>query len=93
MSNLRHGFRIVLDGTKYEIVTSARDLAAIDTADDANEAMQTLRLLHAACVRLHIDVPPTWEEFADVLDDMTDLEPDEPLSEPPNPIQTAVSDG
>ncbi len=78
MSQLRHRFRIVIDGTEYTIITSARDMAAAQvTEEDPNLVNQTFRLLHAACLRLSLpNIPSNWEAFADVLDDLEDLEPD-----------------
>lgn len=79
MSALRHRFRLVLDGTKYELATSARDMATaeIDPAK-TNPQESTFRLLHAACLRLEFpDIPSDWRDFADLIDDIDDLEPDE----------------
>ena len=92
MSTLRHRYRLVIDGTKVEITTSARDMAAaqIDPTDpNVNMAEQTFRLLHAACVRSAVpNIPTDWEEFTDLLDDVDDLEPGEGMSAP-DPIPSA----
>lgn len=82
MSTLRHRFRLIVDGTKYEIVTSARDLAAAEIGpgvdvENTDMATATFRLLHAACVRLRLpDIPSDWESFTDLVDEVEDLEPD-----------------
>jgi hypothetical protein len=78
VSQLRHRFRIVVDGTEYTIITSARDMAAAQVnEEEPNAVNQTFRLLHAACLRLSLpNIPSSWEEFADVLDDLDDLEPE-----------------
>jgi hypothetical protein len=86
MSTLRHRYRLVLDGTKFEVVTSARDMAAaqIDPSNpNANFAEATFRLLHAACIRNNIpNIPSDWESFADLLDDVDDMEPGEDANLP-----------
>ena len=88
MSQLRHRFRIVIDGVKHEIVTSARDMSAIDDPEKTPPAESTWRLIHAACIRLRLpDIPSSWEDFADRLDDMEDLEPDEPIGTEVSPTQ------
>lgn len=91
MSSLRHRFSIVLDGTEHEIVTSARDMAHVETDASANAAEQTFRLMHAACKRLKIPgTPATWERFADLLDDFDDLETDEAQDEVPTQARASV---
>lgn len=93
MSTLRHRFRLVVDGTKYEIVTSARDLAAAEIGPGATAgdlATGTFRLIHAACLRLELPgIPSEWEAFADVLDEVEDLEPDTEAEV--NPTHATVS--
>jgi hypothetical protein len=88
MSQLRHRFRIIIDGTKHEIVTSARDLTAVEDPENANPAESTYRLIHAACIRLGLpEIPTLWHEFADLLDDMEDLEADSVIGEGTSPTQ------
>jgi hypothetical protein len=93
MSNFRHHFIIVLDGVKHDIVTSARDVAAIDT--EASPVIQSWQVLHAACLRLKVPGTPrgSWEDFADLLDDMTDLEPDLTAADAMDPTRETVSAG
>lgn len=87
MSTLRHRFRIVIDnGPPVDIVTSARDMAQIDTAgvvdEDGTEvigpggrAMWTWQLLHAACLRLDVPgIPHDLDKFVDLLDEIDDLD-------------------
>jgi hypothetical protein len=95
MSALRHRFRVVLDGVPYEIVTSARDQAAVDIDADAIEAgdararaTATWQVLHAAMQRLDIPgVPGDLDKFVDLLDDLDDLDPDEAAT--PDPTRPA----
>jgi hypothetical protein len=96
MSQLRHKFRIVLDDQEHIITTSARDMANADIAGEGqNDVESTFRLLHAACVRLDIpNTPSDWASFADVLDDMEDLEPQlQGKSAQVNPTLKRVSGG
>jgi hypothetical protein len=89
MSTLRHRFRIVVDGEKLEVTTSARDMAAADIGPGVdlaavNMAEQTFKLIHAACLRMQLPgIPTGWQEFADLLDDIEDL--DAGMDEPLNP--------
>jgi len=88
MSALRHRYRLVIDGVKHEITTSARDMAAAEidpTEPNSNVAEQTFRLLHAACIRSEIPgIPSDWESFADLIDDVDDLESEAEIA-PVNP--------
>jgi hypothetical protein len=78
MSTFRKAFRLTVDGVPHDIVTSARDYAAIEVADgDAplSKAMTTWTMLHAACMRLEVPgIPHDVDKFIDLLDDIDDLD-------------------
>ena len=80
MSELRRRVRIVLDGTPYELTTSARDMASVQGDSDempSNPMDFAFRLVHAAMIRLDMPgVPTDVDKFIDLIDDYTDLEPD-----------------
>lgn len=95
MSQLRHKFRIVVDGVEHEIRTSARDMAALNLnefKEDEADMMFAFQLVHAACMRLRIEgVPADIDEFVDVLDDFDDLEPDVAVQPSADPTPAPAS--
>lgn len=78
MSTLRHRFRYTLDGETHDIMTNARDMAAIQVDDEpskASGALMTYALIHAAALRLDIaGTPGDFDKFIDLLDDIDDLD-------------------
>lgn len=78
MSSLRKAYRITVDGVPHDIVTSARDYAAIEVPDGEvrpSPAMQTWAVLHAACIRLEVPgIPHDVNKFVDLLDEVDDLD-------------------
>lgn len=95
MSSLRKRFRITIDGEPHDIVTSARDFAALDFDGDDKAAMstQTWAMLHAACMRLDVPgVPHDLDKFIDLLDEVDDLD-GIPYGVSENPTQEPPSDG
>lgn len=98
MSSLRHPFRIVVDGTSHDIVTSARDFAAVNMdVDEAGHSMAsaavTWTMLHAACMRLEVSgVPHDLDKFIDLLDEVIDLD-GIPIGISADPIQPAATEG
>jgi hypothetical protein len=97
MSNLRKSFLIVVDGQEHKIMTTARDMAAV-TVDptEVGGAAFTFHLLHEACLRLEVpDIPPRFDDFVDLLDDLEDLD-GKPVGVPAeglDPTRQATSDG
>lgn len=96
MSTFRRPFRLVIDGEEHDLVTSARDMAAIQgDPQSLGGAMFTFAMLHAACMRLDVPgVPHDFDKFIDLLDDIDALD-GKPIahSEPLDPTQPATSDG
>lgn len=76
MSTLRRRYRVTVDGAAHDIVTSARDYAAIEVEPDARPgAEQTWAMLHAAFIRLEVPgIPHDLGKFVDLLDDVEDLD-------------------
>lgn len=71
MSTFRKHFRVSWnDGEPVDIITTARDMAdAAEVASD-NPFMAGVATVHAALKRNGVDVPP-FQDFLDVLDEMT----------------------
>jgi hypothetical protein len=83
MSTLRHRFRYVLDGESHDVMTNARDIAAVqgmvdEGSEDASAgmgAMMTYAVLHACALRLDIPgTPGDLNKFIDLLDELDDLD-------------------
>lgn len=85
MSGIRRHVILVLDGTKYDLHTSARDLANAERAgySAADQPMMfSLAVVHQALLRINADnVPRDFEVFVDLIDDFDDLEGDGPDDE------------
>lgn len=77
MSALRKPFRVTVDGVPHDIVTSARDFAAIQLEDGQTlpGVMSTWAMLHAAMLRLGVPgIPSDLNAFVDLLDEIEDLD-------------------
>lgn len=95
MSSLRHRFRITVDGQPHDIVTSARDFAALDLDIDEGRpsAAVTWQMLHAACIRLDVPgIPHDIDKFIDLLDEVEDLD-GIPVGISANPTQPPATAG
>jgi hypothetical protein len=97
MSTFRHRYRIVVDDEPHDIVTSARDFAAVQMDSGANGADMTYLLIHTACMRLDVPgIPSDLDKFVDLLDELEDLDgipvgvPAEAIADP---IPSAESGG
>jgi hypothetical protein len=95
MSTLRKRFRITVDEVPHDIVTSARDYAALDLSgagEPVNQSMQTWAVLHSACMRLDVPgVPHDLDKFIDLLDEVEDLD-GIPYGVTANPTQETHTD-
>lgn len=92
MSSLRHRFSLVVDGTAYEITTSARDMANAEVEEgtpNTGGIWTTFRLVHAAMLRLDLPVPLDLGDFVDVLDSVEALDGAEDSAEP-DPTRAVV---
>ena len=81
MSTLRHRFRYVLDGETHDIMTNARDMAAVQGVSPGDDvgvgegATMTFAVIHAAALRLDIPgTPADLDKFIDLLDELDDLD-------------------
>lgn len=78
MSGIRRHLRVIVDGTKHEVVTSARDIAEAEKSGiKAEEAptVFTLAVAHASLLRLKAPgIPTDLGAFMDLIDDFDDLE-------------------
>ena len=94
MSQYRHLFRVTLDGSTHDVLTSAHDFAQVQGDEAEGEPMRaTFRLVHAAMVRLKVPgTPSELDRFMDLLDDIDDREPASATpTELPDPTQSAAS--
>jgi hypothetical protein len=90
MSQFRHKWRIVLDGEKYEVTTTARDMRAmqldLSTDEPSMSPVEVMLVIHAALLRTGADnVPSDPDEFLDLVDDIDDLEPTAAMTMDPTP--------
>lgn len=88
MSTFRHRFRLVIDGATYEVVTNAWDMLDVDP--NGRPMMQTMTMVHAACIRNELPVPHDLRKFIECLDDIDDLEAE--VTQPTDPTVPALSD-
>jgi hypothetical protein len=91
MTTLRHRFHVVVDGSEYEVRTSARDMANAEVDHDgptSGGVWTTFRLVHAAMLRLDLPIPTDLDAFVDVLDEVEALDGAE--SAEPDPTRAAV---
>ena len=80
MSGLRRHCVVIVDGEKFEVITSARDVADAEKLGiDAQKQpmMYTLAIVHHTLLRSDKPVPHDFYDFIDKLDDFEDLEGDQ----------------
>jgi hypothetical protein len=95
VSQFRHRWRIILDGEKFEVTTTARDMRALQLDLNSDEPtmspVDVMLVVHAALIRTGAaNVPSDPEEFLDLVDDLDDLEPGAMVVM--DPTRTARSD-
>lgn len=85
-SMFRQRFLVTVDEVEHKVTTNARDLAAAQGYDDLDTTSGAftfgLRMAHAACLRLGIDVPTDFDVFLDELDGIETIDPDAASSPP-----------
>jgi hypothetical protein len=73
VATLRKKYMVSWDDREpVEVATSARDMVNVPTEYQDNPATATFALLHASLIRHGHDVPP-FEDFLDVLDDVSEV--------------------
>lgn len=87
-SMIRRRMRVTVDGVTHEIITSARDVAAMANLQSESPSAEEQMLYgfgvaHAALMRLQTpDVPHDFDKFVDLLDNIEDLDEAVPVGMP-----------
>jgi hypothetical protein len=76
VEQVRHQWRLILNGQKIEVESNALDRVKADRPNESDET-RGLRSLHLACLRNRAEgIPLKFEEFLNMLDSIEELNDD-----------------